>query len=330
MSDKQLMTTESSRQPDGEPRKWFVYLLTFASGKSYVGVSRDMEGRMDWHWYRSESMTSLPISRAFIKYGEPKVEILATCDSEKSAYKEEMRAIQTHDTQVPNGYNVTAGGKGMAGVPKEIRSKWARKAAMTYRKNTTPEERSKKGQKARAAWTEKSYASMAAKARERLSDPEFKEQAVAGLKQFHQDNPEFVSKEITARWQDPKYRAKVNAAREEAQRIRRETDPEWVAARKRKMAESMRKKWQDPEYRARRAAAMARPEVRAKQAANGRKGAAALTEDGRKKKSRASRKSALERWSRRKKFGDIGAIGPQPSSHSASTETTPTSSDPTD
>lgn len=64
---------------------------------------------------------------------------------------------------------------------------------------------------------------------------------------------EAARQSILKRWEDPAYRAKVNAARE-ARQAELRSDPEWRARRAAKCAEAMRRKWNDPDYLAKMAA----------------------------------------------------------------------------
>lgn len=98
---------------------FFVYLLTFANGKVYVGMSRtDKRGlftlRYNNHARTAKRGKSSPIYNAWRKHGAPVQSILSTHETREACALAEIDAIQVHDSMNPaHGYNLMAGGQGL-------------------------------------------------------------------------------------------------------------------------------------------------------------------------------------------------------------------------
>lgn len=199
-------------------------------------------------------MPELPISQAIAEMGMPEIKILAVADNEQDGFDFEEFFISSLNTQVPNGYNVTSGGKGARGLPNEIRIANGKKRAELFRTDESFRE------KMRAIFAEngprisesnkKFYASE--KGQEWLknrTNSEWLHNVTIANQQPRSEEYTEKQREIRkAAWQDDEYRNKVNAAREAKQAQLRQENPEWVRQKKEKMAESMRAKWADPEF----------------------------------------------------------------------------------
>lgn len=118
-----------------------LYKLTFASGKLYIGVteSKSMTRRLAQHRYKAKQGSKLPVHLAWIKHGEPEVEILQRTEGD-ALYQAEIDAIKQHGTITPNGYNLLGGGQKSPALNKSVAEK-IRKATIERYKN--PEERAK-------------------------------------------------------------------------------------------------------------------------------------------------------------------------------------------
>lgn len=98
---------------------FFVYLLSFANGKAYVGMSRtDARGgfhnRYKKHTYVAKTGKNSPIYNAWRKHGAPAQTILSTHTTRDECALAEIDAIQAHDSMNPSrGYNLQPGGQGM-------------------------------------------------------------------------------------------------------------------------------------------------------------------------------------------------------------------------
>ena len=115
------MNTNYLPQTDGKKQERFVYCLTFSNSKCYVGVSKDPNHRLTEHLQRSVKMPELPISQAIAEMGMPEMKVLAVADNEQDGFDFEEFFISSLNTQIPNGYNVTIGGKGARGLPEATR-----------------------------------------------------------------------------------------------------------------------------------------------------------------------------------------------------------------
>jgi predicted GIY-YIG superfamily endonuclease len=89
----------------------FLYMLEFASGKKYIGITaHSVNERM--HAHRSQAArksSDLLVYKAWRKYGEPTVTVLAEMPREQLAAAE-IAAIKEHQTMRPHGYNSSEGG----------------------------------------------------------------------------------------------------------------------------------------------------------------------------------------------------------------------------
>lgn len=129
---------------------YFVYLLTFANGKVYVGMSRtDAKGRFDnrykQHAHTARTGKSSPVYNAWRKHGAPAQSILSTHTTRDECALAEIDAIQQRDSMNPaHGYNLAPGGQGMhapagSAVYELMRAKvwnnpaWRRKMSDTFK-----------------------------------------------------------------------------------------------------------------------------------------------------------------------------------------------------
>lgn len=111
-----------------------LYRLGFRNGKSYIGISRCASQRYKGHAKAAEKGSSLILSRAWRKYGPPKLKVLAVVENSDSLAIEQ-RAIAVFKTVNPLGYNMTLGGETS---PMEIPEIAARMAAKLRGRKTGP------------------------------------------------------------------------------------------------------------------------------------------------------------------------------------------------
>lgn len=103
--------------------KFFVYLLRFAGGKVYVGMSRTDSRGSDTNRYRQHAAAAkagkqLPVYNAWRKHGAPELSILSRHSDRASCALAEIEAIQTHASMDPmHGYNLMPGGEGLHAPP---------------------------------------------------------------------------------------------------------------------------------------------------------------------------------------------------------------------
>lgn len=97
---------------------YFVYVLTFKSGKVYIGMSKtDSDGLYDSryksHEYAARSGKQLPVYSAWRKHGAPSRHIISTHDTRQECCEAEINAITMYDsTNNKKGYNILKGGQG--------------------------------------------------------------------------------------------------------------------------------------------------------------------------------------------------------------------------
>lgn len=96
-----------------------LYQLLFPNGKKYIGItSKTAKERFKRHCSIHSRCKAL--SRAIKKYGKESIiiSVLAECDNWELLCLAEIEAIEKFNTISPNGYNLTSGGEGFAGLAK--------------------------------------------------------------------------------------------------------------------------------------------------------------------------------------------------------------------
>jgi len=96
-----------------------LYLLTFANGKQYIGVSSEMDRRLKEHSFRDTL-----VGRAWRKYGAPAIKILLIGEDD-FIYEMERKAVSSYGTLFPDGLNLMEGGKGGRRMSGATRTKMA-------------------------------------------------------------------------------------------------------------------------------------------------------------------------------------------------------------
>jgi len=114
-----------------------IYLLTFAVGKSYIGVtSGTVAHRIAQHANRAKNGGRSALYAAWRKYGRPSVATIGEYPRE-DVYLQEIRLIAEHGTQAPTGYNTVEGGKN----PRQTRGMVRARAAKQRGKKLTDSHR---------------------------------------------------------------------------------------------------------------------------------------------------------------------------------------------
>lgn len=122
-----------------------VYQLTFPNGKSYIGVTHNLERRFIEH-----SRSETPCGHAIRKYGQPEIKTLVIAERQY-CYEIESKLTRKLKTVVPLGYNLQEGGMGGSVPSKETKQ---RMRAAAKRKNPVTDiarERMSKAQLDRSA-----------------------------------------------------------------------------------------------------------------------------------------------------------------------------------
>ncbi|MDP2620863.1 MAG: NUMOD3 domain-containing DNA-binding protein [Hyphomicrobiales bacterium] len=102
-----------------------LYRLDFASGKSYIGVSRvSAISRFLSHDKAAKNGADLLLSRAWRKHGAPQLRVLAIVENDDLLLAERL-AVRAFGTMMPSGYNMTPGGDVQPTTVPEIAAKVA-------------------------------------------------------------------------------------------------------------------------------------------------------------------------------------------------------------
>lgn len=107
-----------------------VYLRTNKiNGKQYVGQTKNFRKRENcWNCYKELYANKL-ITEDRNKYGLENFEttVLAETEDKAEAWKLERQFVKQFNTKVPNGYNISDGGKGPVGTvhSEETKHKWS-------------------------------------------------------------------------------------------------------------------------------------------------------------------------------------------------------------
>lgn len=95
---------------------WLYKLTNKTNGKAYIGTSvNPIEQRLSRHLYAAKSgRRDMAIACAIRKYGIDNfdVECIGHAKNYDQLLQMEVKAIKTHGTLFPNGYNITEGGMG--------------------------------------------------------------------------------------------------------------------------------------------------------------------------------------------------------------------------
>jgi group I intron endonuclease len=95
---------------------WLYKLTNLIADKGYIGTSvNPVSQRISRHLYAAKSgRENMPIAYAIKKYGIKNfsIETLVQCDDYDYLLDLEAKAIVRFNTRSPNGYNLTAGGRG--------------------------------------------------------------------------------------------------------------------------------------------------------------------------------------------------------------------------
>lgn len=89
------------------------------TGRRYIGKSIDVEKRIREHFARGFATRSAsPLHRAIVKYGRDafRHSLIEVCESDRQAIACERLWIRAFGSKEPNGFNLTDGGEGPAGM----------------------------------------------------------------------------------------------------------------------------------------------------------------------------------------------------------------------
>jgi hypothetical protein len=160
-----------------------VYLLTFANGKSYVGLSRiGAEKRFGYHKRMAASRTRYAVYAAWIKYGEPTLKVLGEYPYFMLGAAE-MDWITKLNTIIPNGYNMHEGAIGgnltdraRNLISEKAKDRWAKKREEYIVANGTPRIKMNRSEASINRWKNPEYRKkLTSKINENWSSPDFRD-----------------------------------------------------------------------------------------------------------------------------------------------------------
>lgn len=202
-----------------------VYLLTFTSGKKYVGQTiRTMAARMGGHKARQKVNKSAALYVEWAEYGAPKVDILEKCSTLDSLHECEKKWIKIENTIWPSGLNFAEGGLSSASKHAET----AKRIGLAAR-----------GRKASDATKEK----VAEASRIHWQNPEYRSKVAKGVAESFTDERKANLSEATKKSWDEKTKSGWKMSQETKDKISRRviTDEQ-----RQKMSESAKKRVRAP------------------------------------------------------------------------------------
>lgn len=257
---------------------FYLYKLTFTSGKSYIGQTRrSMKARIDQHRNVANRGSKLAVHCAWRQYGDPSIEVLGEFACPDALHKAEIDAIQSHGTLSPNGYNISVGGDTAPSLMPEVAAKISkackgRKHSEEKRKADSdkmkakwqdPEYREKLDKSVRASWTPERRSAAAERARARFSGRMHTEESKEKMREAKKNiSPETrermrlaqLGKKRGTRSDETKLKmsnSQKAAAMDKAMLARRGAAISGaLQAKRQELSEAAKKRWQDPEYRA--------------------------------------------------------------------------------
>jgi group I intron endonuclease len=127
----------------------FYLISNRVNGKQYLGLTKQrLQRRWRGHIHSANAGSKSAIHAAIRKYGKEAFDFvqIASCLTGKSASRVEIDLIEQYGTKAPKGYNLTDGGDGVVGLPREIIE---RTAAANRGRTHTAEARKRIGEAAR-------------------------------------------------------------------------------------------------------------------------------------------------------------------------------------
>lgn len=229
----------------------FIYKLTFASGKVYIGQTiKTVEHRFNHHRNCMSAGSKIPVHAAWRKHGEPTVECLGQYPDLVALNAAEVAAIAAHGSIAPGGYNIALGGDNNGTSHPLARAKMS---ASSTGKVATDETRAKVAAASKAHWEDPAYREKVLTGVAASFTPERRASMSEVAKRVHtgrKKSPEHVAK-MKARIVSAETRAKMSAAAKGKPKAPRSEET------KAKLAANTKAFWADPARAAERAAQIA-------------------------------------------------------------------------
>ena len=130
---------------------WHIYIITnMVNGKKYVGLTNSLAKR--WNKHKNTEGSAPALHSAIKKYGIENFDFVhyASAFGPDAAKTIEIAVIAEYNTQVPNGYNLTAGGDGTLKPSFELRKKMSNSHKGKVQSEETKQKRSESLKKAYA------------------------------------------------------------------------------------------------------------------------------------------------------------------------------------
>lgn len=210
--------------------KYEIYIVTNSvNAKQYVGITKSLEAR--WHQHRSMNGSSPYLHAAIKKYGVDAFVFthIATAYNLEFARQLEQMLISEHNTKAPNGYNLTDGGEGAAGlvfseeakrtISEKSKALWATQAHVDGQMaiRTSEEYRASQSKKAKEAWANPEV-------RAKLMKPKNHGDKIRAIKTGHKQSAETIAKrvaKISGQKRSEETRLQMSAANKAAWLIRK-------------------------------------------------------------------------------------------------------------
>jgi len=113
----------------------YLYKITDATnGREYIGVTKDPKERFRKHCEKPHKNRRSILANAIQAHGKDKFSMQILCKSTAEyCYEMESKLIAGYNTRNPNGYNITAGGRGYTGFQKEFHHMYGTKKSPEFR-----------------------------------------------------------------------------------------------------------------------------------------------------------------------------------------------------
>lgn len=216
-----------------------IYVITNpVNGKQYVGqTTQPLEARWRQHRSRVKGGGCSALAAAMAKYGEVQFSIreLAAAADQPTLDRLESSWIAVLSTRSPAGYNIASGGDGTGMISGQTKARLSESMRDRW---TDPDYRERQRAGVIAKWASQEFRALR-----------------AALERDHPERQRLRSAAAAKMWRDERYRCL------HLERVRAALSAPSVVARK---VQHSLAAWADPEHRAKMAAAMSRPETKAR------------------------------------------------------------------
>lgn len=242
-----------------------IYLLTFASGKQYVGQTvRALQTRMTGHRAAVAGGSQLAVHCAWRRHGDPKVEVLRVCQTVEELHEAETAEITSRGTMSPGGYNISRGGDTAPSKNPAVAAKISAKAKGRRHTDTS---KARIGDSSRELWESGEYrAKVSAGIKAAITDEHRAAMSRRAAKVWEDRRqagwtmPEAQREKIAGYERTSDTRAKMSASAKARVRV------PFTDEHKAKIAARVKADWENPEAVSRRALAIREGHARRKAA----------------------------------------------------------------